>query len=274
MKTDINKIKKDCKSVIRVKKSSESQSLLEQKKVKDIKNNKYLYAIYRAMKQIGKQHSAVIVQIKENDPYKININERNYIIFLSYILGTIQGRLKDKIIGRHDFINGEIFKKIESTDKSDIKEAHERYNKIKETKNKEIYRDEEKKWDFDNVRPDFVIHQSQKRLKDNKGQKLIIEAKADSVIGELDFCWDLLKLNYYLKEYDFHNAIYLIVNTEITIIEERLAYYIEKIGYLCSEKKLWFFVQNWDGKKFKAIEIYQIKIEKNGIVVTSKPEII
>ena len=148
-----NTIKKDCKTTDTIniqsgkrpqwtyriptnsiKEYPNSQNMLIRKKVDDIKNNKYLYAIYGAMKQIGKQHGAVIVQVIENHPYKININERNYIIFLSYILGTIQGRLKNKIIGRHDFINGEIFKKIESTDKSDIKEAHEKYVNIKTTK--------------------------------------------------------------------------------------------------------------------------------------------
>lgn len=264
------KIKESCHcheiEVIEDKKDYD-MSMLTRKKVKDFRSNKYLYAIYKAMKQVGRQHSAVIVQMNTQDSFIIDINERNYIIFLSYILGTIQGRLKDKIITRNDYINGELFKEMHSKDNKDLEEARKKIIILRSRKNnkKRIEKD------YNNVRPDFVIHESHKKIqddKDRKGQKLIIEAKASNDINETDFCWDFLKLNYYLEEYNFKNAIYLIVNTNIGIIEKRLEYYSKEIGYYCSNiNKLWFFVQNWDGKKFLSIEIYQLKRKGNKSVV-------
>ena len=243
---------------IEVKRNTPQKKLVK-KTVKDICRNKYLYAIYKAMKEIGRNHSAVIVKMKIDDPYVIDINERNYILFLTYILGTIQGKSKDKIISRNDYINGEIYKNLDSNDDENIKKAYEKFVNLDGCKKCEEIEDSK------NVRPDFVIHQSHDKVNNPrfyKDQKLIIEAKANKKIEEIPFFWDLLKLNYYIEQYNYDNAIYLIVNADVQKVGEYLALYDSKIGYYASDKKkLWFFVQNWNGKKFLSIELYQIENE-------------
>lgn len=234
--------------------------------VRSIQKNKYLYLLYKAMNKVGKSVGAVIVRMDKKDPLNIAINERNYVIYLSYILGSLKGGVIGKYnkVLRTDFINGEVYKQIESVADGGAKTAYENFMKMKNEKHIQKRVEKVESQDYVNVRPDFVIHTDHKKEYEYWGQKLIVEAKTTKEIDEIDFCWDLLKLNVYINEFCFQNAIYILVNTSKADIENKIKFYTEKINYFTHDiQKLWFFIQRWDGKKMSPIKIYQIDEEKN-----------
>lgn len=235
-------------------------NMLIEKCIKDIRYKRFLYHIYKAMGQVGRKIGSVIVHADDNNPLNIKVNERNYIIYLSYILGTIESTTKNGFLGNTYYINGEIYKQIQSLANGKAKNAKESFDKFRNEKrnNEENLKTE----DYINVRPDFVIHASHDKVYDYKGQKLIIEAKTTRNLDDIDFCWDFLKLNVYVDEFKFANAIYMLVNTNKEHIEDMLNLYKNEIGYFCNDmKKIWFFVQDWSGKEMLPVEIYQMKTD-------------
>lgn len=218
------------------------------------------------MNKTGKRVGPIIVRMDRKDPLNIAINERNYVIYLSYILGSLKGGVigKYKKVLRTDFLNGEIYKQIKSVANGDAKIAYDNFDKLKNEKHTHNCVDRIESRDYINVRPDFVIHTDHKNEYEFGGQKLIVEAKTTKDIDEIDFCWDFLKLNVYINEFCFQNAIYILVNSNKDIIERLLKVYKEKVNYFAHDiNKLWFFVQGWDGKKMTPITIYQIEEKTN-----------
>ena len=110
------------------------------------------------------------------------------------------------------------------------------------------------------MRPDFVVHESHEKDYEIDGQKIIIEAKTTNHLIEMDFWWDLLKLNVYIDELKFENAIYIIVNANKNDVDNYVKSYYDKIKYKSGKiNKLWFFMQNWDNDKMGKIHIYQLE---------------
>ena len=234
--------------------------MLIDKSVDDIRNRKYLYIMYKVMKKIGRKIGPVIVRMDNQHQLNIDINEWNYVIHLSYLLGKMEGGAKKKVLLDTDYINGEIYKQVRSTNNSNARKAQEKFDQFKKEKDTKMSNKASK--DYINVRPDFVIHQSHDVDYDYRGQKLIIEAKTTKDLDEIDFCWDFLKLNFYVDEFKFKNALYMLVNIDRKQIIKMFNIYREKIGYYCNDmSKIWLFVQNWDGEKMSPVNIYQIERE-------------
>lgn len=232
---------------------------LYKKHVKDIQNNRYLYAIFRAMKEIGETYSAIITREDEKDKSKIIINERNYVIYLSYILGYLQGSKKYLRFNYNDFVNGEICKYFDVyKDNDSVRKAYVQfleYQKLKSGKEDAVFCEIKDR----RIRPDFVIHSSHKEDYEIKGQKLILEAKTTPKLDDVVFCWDLLKLHFYLNKLKFNNAVYIIVNTKMEIIAEMAEVFYSRIFPNCRNRnKLWFFVQNRTGNGIMPVNIFQI----------------
>lgn len=232
---------------------------LVDRKLEDIIGNKYLHSFYEVMSQIGEQYGPIIIKDGKN-PFKKEICERNYIIYISFILGYMCGK---EIIERKEYVNGEITKHFEHfSDKE--KKAYDQFLKFKIMKKKETSQNMNEKEIKSqlkriNVRPDFVIHESHKEDYETTGQKLVVEAKSTLYLDELDFCWDLMKLNFYIDKLNFQNCIYIIVNTSKADIQKMLNLYTEKFDYFSNDlSKLWFFVQNQDEKKMLPLELYQL----------------
>lgn len=236
---------------------------LTKKTVADIRHSKYLYMMFKSMRRVGRKMGSVLVCMDNDEPINIAINERNYIIYLSYILGSLRGGKigkYNKTLGSVDYINGELYKQIQSISDGDAKDAYKDFIDYKNRKKGEENSDKIESRDYVNTRPDFVIHNNHKKQYEDSGQKLIIEAKTTNRLNEVDFCWDLLKLNVYINEFHFQNAIYMLVNTNKDQIEYLLNYYNDIIHYYAHDiTKLWFFVQKWNGKQLLPVEIFQLE---------------
>ena len=236
---------------------------LTKKTVANIRHSKYLYMMFKSMRRVGRKMGSVLVCMDNDEPINIAINERNYIIYLSYILGSLRGGKigkYNKTLGSVDYINGELYKQIQSISDGDAKDAYKDFIDYKNRKKGEENSDKIESRDYVNTRPDFVIHNNHKKQYEDSGQKLIIEAKTTNRLNEVDFCWDLLKLNVYINEFHFQNAIYMLVNTNKDQIEYLLNYYNDIIHYYAHDiTKLWFFVQKWNGKQLLPVEIFQLE---------------
>jgi hypothetical protein len=245
---------------------------LVDKKIEDIIGNKYLHSFYEVMSQIGEQYGPIIIKDGKN-LHKKEICERNYIIYISFILGCMYGK---EIIDRKEYVNGEITKHFEHFS-DEAKEAYEKYKilKIERTVSQKDNKKEESQLKWINVRPDFVIHESHKEDYETTGQKLVVEAKSTLYLDELDFCWDLMKLNFYLDKLKFQNCIYMIVNTSKADIQKMINFYTDEFNYFSNDlSKLWFFVQNQDDNKMLPLELYQLcdKPTSKNCVVRCKTE--
>jgi hypothetical protein len=250
--------------------------LLKEVNCIDIKNNQYLIACYNAMKYIGENYKSVITKTieKRNDEIAIEIYERNYIIYLTYVIGLIQGKCSN-VLEKEDFINGEIYKEIEILPDESAKKAYHQFLEIKnkkEIKKKDNCSDETAVISMNEhigqLIPDFLIHISHKKDNDYRGQKFIIEAKTTSKLQEIPFCWDLLKLNIYVNSLNFDNAAYIILNSSVEKINTLLAYYILNIDYYEEAlDKIWFFVQNWDSKNESLLSPKIFKLDKENILI-------
>lgn len=235
---------------------------LVDRKLGDIIGNQYLHAFYVVMSQIGEQYGPIIIKEGKN-PFKKDICERNYVIYISFILGYMFGK---EMIESKEYVNGEITKHFEDFS-DEAKEAYEKYLRYKKMR-KNVSPNNNEKELFQlkriNVRPDFVIHDSHNEDYDIAGQKLVVEAKSSLYLDELDFCWDLMKLNFYLDKLNFQNCIYMIVNTSKADIQNMINLYTEKINYFSNDlSKMWFFVQNQDKEKMLPLELYQLIEQQN-----------
>lgn len=235
---------------------------LYDKSKNDIAENKYLLALFDAMEQVGREYGSIITNM-DNNPLEIRICERNYIIYLSYILGKLQSDKGHTPFEKDDYINGETYKCFKDL-KDELKTAYEDYCSLKKQKkggdNDSQQQTFSKNKKNKEVVPDFVIHKSHKMNNDFTGQIIIVEAKTTSKLKAIDFFWDLLKLNAYIEEFGFENAVYLIVNTTKEQIDNYLVLYEKIIKFFCKEKsKLWFFIQDLNGKESSQIGIFQLK---------------
>lgn len=240
------------------------------KEFKDIKDEKYLRVFYNVMSKIGEQYGPIVTK-EGKSPFKKEICERNYIIYISFILGCMYG---NKLLESKDYINGEIYKHLNSfSDKS--KDAYEKFLKFKNSRKKKEGGQNEQLFDDLNVRPDFVIHDSHSEDYETIGQKLIVEAKSSLYLDDVDFCWDLMKLNFYLEKLKFHNCIYMIVNTTKTEIQKMIDLYTTNINYYSNDlPNLWFFVQNQDKDQMLPVELYQLSKVEDDKDSTKKTETI
>lgn len=237
---------------------------LVDRKFEDIIGNKYLHAIYNVMSQIGEEYGPIIIRDGKN-PLKKEICERNYVIYVSFVLGCLYGK---EIIESKEYVNGEITKHFDNYS-DEAKAAYDKYLRYKKMRKNGIlspnnYEQEEFHLKRINVRPDFVIHDSHKEDYDTAGQKLVVEAKSSLYLDDLDFCWDLMKLNFYLDKLNFQNCIYMIVNTSKADIQKMINFYTDEFNYFSNDlSKLWFFVQNQDEKKMLPLELYQLIDQQN-----------
>lgn len=73
----------------------------------------------------------------------------------------------------------------------------------------------------------------------------IIEAKTAYIDSSYPFFLDFFKLNFYLGELNYENAVYIIVGTPIPIINKYLSMYESQINYLKDNRldSLFFFIQ-------------------------------
>lgn len=109
---------------------------LVEKTKSEIRYKKYLNLIYKAMTLVGKKYGAIITQYSDN-PSKIEICERNYVIFLAFIIGEMQTGNKKQLISDNLYINGEICKQLDIMSDSKIKNAYSEFIKLKKSPKKQ-----------------------------------------------------------------------------------------------------------------------------------------
>jgi len=174
------------------------------------------------------------------------ISEQNYMISFAYLLGC---ELKEK-----EHLYGGELKKI-------LRVCHNKKiialaNRLKRSCNDDIVR----------VKPDFVIHKCLER--ENlypEHQCFIVETKTSKDLSQDDFSWDIFKLHGYISQLNYKNAIYIIINSDKSIVENKLNMYIgEYVDNLSlwSEKtkngRLLFFIQK---DKDSVPEPYQVQMK-------------
>ena len=189
----------------------------------------YVKLCYEAMRSCKESNS---YNHSEND--KDMIFERDFIISLAYAMG----RLEAKRDTANYLIGGEINKYV-----------FDHYLRC-ESEKEELISKTQKQLDFktDYVTPDFLIHKYKKieEIKENGGQKLVIEAKTKRTLSDNDFYCDFFKLNVYLIRLNFEYAVYIMINQSVDSIDTMLDNYINKGFYVNNEgkKRLIFLIQD------------------------------
>ena len=173
------------------------------------------------------------------------ISEQNYMISFAYLLGC---ELKDK----EHLYGGELKKILSVCHNKKIKALAER---IKRSCND------------DNViaKPDFVIHDCLERENLHPvHQCFIVETKTIKGLSQDDFSWDIFKLYGYISQLGYKNAVYILINSDKSTIENKLKKYIsEYVKDLSSWKEkaengsLLFFIQK---DKDSGPEAYQVQM--------------
>ena len=175
------------------------------------------------------------------------ISEQNYMISFAYLLGC---ELKDK----DHLYGGEIKKVLSVCHNEKIIELAERL--------KRSCNDDKVK-----AKPDFVIHKCLER--DNfppEHQCFIVETKTSISLSQDIFSWDIFKLHGYISQLNYKNAVYIIINSDKSIVEKKLNKYIDEyVDDLSSwlekaEKgRLLLFIQ----KDIDSVpETFQVQIDK------------
>ena len=194
-----------------------------------ISKNSYVYLCFNAMKEISNSMS-LVMDIKKDDDIDDEVHriyERNYIITLVETLCKGDYQIPK-------IISGEVAKDlyIEGSEYSD------KYAEIKKSikpgyKSKPRY-----------VFPDFLIHNSH-NSQELTNQHIIIEAKTSPILEKGYFYLDFLKLIFYIKCLNYENAAYLIVNNNVSEIQDYVNGYIEEYKLFYDEiiPKLYFFIQ-------------------------------
>ena len=203
--------------------------------IQEIEKNRFpkkthLYYCYQAMLDLYKSIKWVCFREDALNDDNVQIYERNYIISLTSMLC----KKSPKVSG---IINGEVAKSLDSGSDEFKKE----YVKIKKKINPKV---EPSNYIF----PDFLIHESHSTERaewTNEKQHIIIEAKTKILSDKKMFFLDFLKLNFYLGELNFENAIYIIVRTPLSTIKEYLSKYEKEVKYLHAERleSMYFFIQ-------------------------------
>ena len=181
------------------------------------------------MKKIASSMN-LVMSIKDDDDIDEEIHriyERNYIITLVETLCKENFQIPE-------MISGEVAKNLFIEES----EFSEKYAEIKK-KLKPDYKSKPKY-----VYPDFLIHNSH-NCQELTNQRFIIEAKTSPISQKEYFYLDFLKLIFYIKCLRYENAAYLIVNNNVSEIQNYVNGYIEeyKLFYDEAIPKLYFFIQ-------------------------------
>ena len=157
------------------------------------------------------------------------ILERNYVISMVFQMGR---NTSDSNFGTNVFPSGENIKELNYT----LEETKDTY--------KDLYKREPS--DLQIVIPDLVIHTSHDpKAAQSNGQYVAVEVKTTKKLERTPFFKDFFKLNRYICDLRFKNAIYLIVNTPMNRIENLIKHYFDN-HYFCKKNelgKLLFFIQ-------------------------------
>ncbi len=110
-----------------------------------------------------------------------------------------------------------------------------------------------------------VIHKCLERENHHpEHQCFIVETKTSKSLSQDEFSWDVFKLHGYISQLDYKNAVYIIINTDKSKVENKLNKYIDEYVdnlFLWSEKaingRLLFFIQK---DKETAPETFQIQM--------------
>ena len=187
----------------------------------------YAGICFDAMLKLAK--NSYIVTDSENGDDK-PILERNYVLSMVFQMG--KSTKEDSDFGTNVFPSGENNKYI----KTYLDEIKSTYKDLYE---RDILTSFE-------VIPDLVIHTSHNHKSGNcSSQFVAIEAKTTKNLGKVAFMRDLFKLNVYLCDLSYKNAIYLIVNTPIDKIEDLIRHYFDTNYFYKKYElgKLLFFIQ-------------------------------
>lgn len=193
----------------------------------ELDKNSYASLIFNAMQQLSENWH--LVTDSESDDDK-SVLERNYVISLVFQMGkNAKGYLDYET---NVFPSGENNKRICRSD-----------DEIKYTYN-ELYKKE-----FPHrfvVIPDLVVHTSHNsNASRSNGQYVAVEVKTAKKIEKRAFLKDFFKLNNYLCDLNYKNAIYLIVNIPLTRIENLIKQYFDNNYFYKKDKleNLLFFTQ-------------------------------
>lgn len=194
-------------------------------------DNSYLFYCFEAMKALHNSLDWICFHEEDMDDDDIQVYERNFVISLT-------SQLSEKGYRLPGLINGEVAKSMDALAPVEIKNQYiELKRHYKSNYNpKSCY-----------VFPDFLIHESHSSDKNkwtSDKQHIIIEAKTSNIVDKYAFYLDLFKLNTYLSYLHFANAIYLIVRTPISKINNYLVNYENDVKFFSDKiDNLFFFVQ-------------------------------
>lgn len=202
--------------------------------------DKYVNMCFDIMKDIQ--------QVETQNSLSTILYERNYVITFAFHLGL---SLKSDFNANEQIIGGEVNKRITSGENylQIIQKLEEEGCKKTNDKNNS---------NSFSIVPDFLIHGNHDPHDlDPSKQRLVMEVKTDPDLNDKKFMWDLFKLNACMDEFGFQNAVYLIINKEVSSVCSYLDGYKSKINYFARRKKdgierhLFFFIQeNMRGKPF------------------------
>lgn len=205
--------------------------------------SEYVKKCFTAMRMLAASPNIVRNTEDDNSPTL----ERNYILSMVYHMGKSDCLREntDVILGSGPyFVGGEANKLIPIMDES-----------AKKTSKDLRFADRGRKIE---VIPDLVIHNSHcpKAGNTEDGQYLALEAKTTRILGQYYFNRDFFKLNLYLADLNFKNAVYLVINKSVSIIDDYIGTYIMNnyYQYFDVRRKLRLFIQEND-----VPEMYKLK---------------
>ena len=186
--------------------------------------------LFKAMNEIGQNPKLVT----DTDNSNNIVIERNYAISLAYQLGRFS-------IDKSDFfpfsetvlIGGDLNKYIDANIKEIVSSCRDLDFKIKDNR-------------FE-VLPDIIVHESHNpNSVKQDGQYLAVDIKSREYLGIVPFEKDFFKLNCYLTSLNYKYAIYMILNTNKTRVNERIKQYIDSHLFVIKERlnDLLFFIQD------------------------------
>lgn len=205
--------------------------------------SEYVKKCFTAMRMLAANPNIVRNTEDDNSPTL----ERNYILSMVYQIGKSDFLREntDIVFGSSSyFVGGEDNKLIPILDES-----------AKKTSKDLHFADKGNKIE---VLPDLIIHNSHSPKAGNtgKGQYLALEAKTTKLLGQHYFNRDFFKLNLYLDNLHFQNAVYLVINKSVSTIDNYIGTYIANnyYQYYDTKSKLRFFIQEND-----VPEMYKLK---------------
>lgn len=215
--------------------------LEETSSINDETESTYLKIVFQAINSVNSKEVAYY-----NDEEWSKVYERNFIINMSYRLGSIMSKNQ---VSREILVNGEVLKELSLSDKECevVKQVNPQKTIIKNGKSSLVQ-----------VYPDFVIHSLHDPKCSADSQILILEAKAGKISSGNHFFWDLIKLKYYLAHLCFKTAVYLLVGNNKETVEGYMNSFIEMLGddITIYKKRLYFIIKDID--EISKAHIYQM----------------